>query len=173
MYQKINLGFLGFESHDIDTNGKVWSLNYNRPKKAVQAKNGYLRVTLRKKGESKVFNFCVHRLVAEAFLPKQEGLGQVNHINSNKTDNRLVNLEWTNTTLNQRHSVEYRKQNNIYFNNGGVTRKPVKIVNLPDVIIFNSLNECARYINADRKTITDAIKEDRKCKGYKVEYVNT
>jgi hypothetical protein len=42
---------------------------------------------------SKVKNKSVHRLVAEMFLGKHPTM-EVNHINENKTDNRLTNLEW-------------------------------------------------------------------------------
>lgn len=53
--------------------------------------------------ESKTRMWQVHRLVALAFLP---GHGEVvNHINSRKDDNRLVNLEWASKSYNQRHAV--------------------------------------------------------------------
>ena len=47
----------------------------------------------------------VHRLVAEAFKPKQNGKPEVNHINGNKLDNRSENLEWTNRSDNMYHST--------------------------------------------------------------------
>jgi hypothetical protein len=48
----------------------------------------------------------VHRLMAEAFLPRVLGCGHVNHLNGIKTDNRLENLEWSNKSLNQRHAMK-------------------------------------------------------------------
>ncbi len=57
---------------------------------AVQ-KNDYLQILLTKNKKQKAF--YVHRLVMENFIRKEDGK-QVNHINGNKHDNRLENLEW-------------------------------------------------------------------------------
>jgi len=66
-------------------------------------RNGYVAVPLSKEG---VYHTCkIHRLVAAAFLtPKIEGL-QVNHINGNKKDNRLDNLEYVTQEENHRHAL--------------------------------------------------------------------
>lgn len=68
--------------------------------------NMYLRVLLTK--DTVRSDFYVHRLVAIAFLgepptPKH----QVNHINLNRADNRLENLEWVTRSENQQHAFKY------------------------------------------------------------------
>lgn len=54
---------------------------------------GYLYVSLSKNG--KVKKFSVHRLVANAFLPKNSNALEVNHLDENKKNNCVSNLEWT------------------------------------------------------------------------------
>lgn len=74
-------------------------------------RKGYCRVGL--SIESLKVNHSVHRLVAEAFIPKVEGKDQVNHIDGVKTNNNISNLEWCTGTENIHHA----------FSNGLIPRK--------------------------------------------------
>ncbi len=68
--------------------------------KAHKDGSGYLRVKLL--GETRK----VHRLVASAFIPNPENKPTVNHINGNKTDNRVDNLEWATHSENKQHAFD-------------------------------------------------------------------
>lgn len=59
---------------------------------------GYLRVTINKKSVS------VHRLVAQHFIPNPRGHAEVNHLDGNKRNNAVGNLEWCSRSENMRHA---------------------------------------------------------------------
>ena len=66
--------------------------------------NGYLSVSLFYDGTYR--NELVHRLVAKAFIPNPDGKPQVNHINGDRQDNRVENLEWATASENIKHKYE-------------------------------------------------------------------
>lgn len=68
--------------------------------------NRYLLVRLVKNSVEK--DFLVHRLIALNFIPNPTNLLQVNHINENKTDNRVENLEWVTQSQNKFRARMYK-----------------------------------------------------------------
>lgn len=65
---------------------------------------GYLLVGLTKGSKTK--NFSVHRLVASVFIENHGNKPEINHINGDKTDNRVANLDWVTSKENTRHSIQ-------------------------------------------------------------------
>lgn len=96
----------GYEGlYQISNLGRVKSFKrYSEGKilKARKVTKGYLQVTLLKNGKGK--NKKVHRLVAQAFIMNPNNCPQVNHINGNKTDNTVQNLEWVTNKENVQHA---------------------------------------------------------------------
>ena len=86
-----------YPNYMVSNLGRVKSLSNNKARKEKILKqhknsNGYLFVALSKNGKIKCYR--VHRLVAEAFLPNPDNKPCIDHINTNKIDNRVENLRW-------------------------------------------------------------------------------
>jgi len=67
-------------------------------------KHGYIRVVLYNE-DNKAKHLLLHRVIAENYLVKKEGKDVVNHIDGNKTNNSVENLEWVTTRENVIHAV--------------------------------------------------------------------
>lgn len=97
----------GYEGlYQVSNLGRVKSLNYKRTGKEIILVpgncRGYLFVTLYKNG--KVKSYYLHRLVGQAFLENPDNSPEVNHIDQNKQNNCISNLEWCSSKYNNRYS---------------------------------------------------------------------
>lgn len=92
----------------ISNLGRIYSKITNDYKKPVKDKKGYMRVQVYVDG--KPLTKKLHRLVAQHFIDNPRNLPQVNHINCDKTDNRVDNLEWCTNEQNMAHA----KANNVH-----------------------------------------------------------
>ena len=107
-------------------------------------------------------NQRVHRLVADTWIPNPNHHEEVNHINGDKTDNRVDNLEWVTRSQNIRHA----------FRTGLIKRKviPVRIVETGEV--YESIRECAKRIGGSEAHISECLAGKRSTHlGYHFEYV--
>ena len=87
----------------IRSNGRLDNRKGKKLKPGID-KDGYLRITLTNNGKRK--SYCVHRLVARAYLKDYNEQLQVNHKNGKKTDNRVDNLEMVTLQENIKHSIK-------------------------------------------------------------------
>ena len=89
--------------------GRIKSLRRNgtpeRIMKARSDKDGYQILDLRRKYKRKTCR--VHRLIALTFLDNPKDKSEVNHINFNKRDNSVSNLEWMTPDENKQHSIKH------------------------------------------------------------------
>ena len=108
----------GYEGKYIISNyGEIISLprykenrgkfQYVEPKEIcryVNKKNGYVYVQLWNNATYK--NIRLHKLVAENFIENKEGKEQINHIDGNKKNNKVNNLEWCTCKENIQHAYK-------------------------------------------------------------------
>ena len=100
----------GFDKrYEVSSYGQIRSTNYKNSGRIklirpAKDKKGYLRtMLLRNDGRYKTVK--VHRIVAAIFLENPDNKPQVNHIDGNKENNRIDNLEWVSNTENAHHAV--------------------------------------------------------------------
>lgn len=88
----------------ITENGECYNSRTGKYLKGQISNSGYLNYNLSLTPDNKR-RLYAHRLVAQAFIPNPDNKPEVNHINGNKLDNRLENLEWCTASENQKHNV--------------------------------------------------------------------
>ena len=102
LYQVSNLGNIKSYDRVVKcTHGKTRTIKGKTLKK-IKLKDGYLYVHLYK--NTIVTNKVIHRLVAEAFIENTLNKEEVNHIDCNKHNNRVDNLEWVTPKENMEHA---------------------------------------------------------------------
>lgn len=92
-----------YSGYSISSFGRVQNNCTGRYLKPSSGRDGYLHVCLFVNG--KKYGKLVHRLVAEYFIPNPDKLPQVNHIDEDKTNNKVWNLEWVTPQENINHSI--------------------------------------------------------------------
>ena len=142
----------GYENKYFISNcGNVKHIKYGL--KSLQAdRGGYLRVGLWKNKTKKFIS--VHRLVANAFLPNPDNKPEVNHIDFNRANNDVRNLEWVTTKENNIHSLSNRPKEYRLYKDSTTKEK---------YISYNKKRKTYQVLIKDNyhgvyKTLDDAIK---------------
>lgn len=186
--------------YQVSNIGRVKSLKRNTARERImklkETRDGYLNVNLCKQGN--VATKKVHRLVAENFIPNPNNKYSVNHINGNKKDNRVENLEWATATEQAKHAVKMslwgwtdeskmklkktlreRGANQQRYNTHkkGHVFGTVKVIQKDDygntINIWDSMSDASKELNIPVSHIVRVCKGDRKhAKGYVWCYYN-
>lgn len=107
-------------------------------------KRGYVQVIVRDKGER--IHLRIHREVAKAFIDQPSGKDYVNHIDGDKTNNRVDNLEWCTASENHLHRVHVLGKAPTY-------HKTVKVLCVETGVVYESCNSAARAVGGDGSNI--------------------
>lgn len=148
---------IGFEGlYQVSSFGNIRSFYRDPPKiiKPSLTPNGYPKVTLSKKGVH--YNKIIHHMVADVFLNNKPTDAEcVNHIDGNKQNNHLDNLEWTTHSLNRKHA--FANGLNLGRTNVG---KGVKVLDTTTGIstIYPTRSAVARLFGFDLTWVHDTIR---------------
>lgn len=144
----------GWENeYAIDKHGNVLSKLTDQFIEQSVDTNGYLMVHLYKDGRRTCKR--VHVMVAEAFIPNPQLLPVVNHIDGNKQNPEVTNLEWCTYAQNTQHAHDTRLQ----------TKTSNKVVVRGDGRVYASLTEAAKDTNIAKSAISKVINGSRKTAG--------
>ena len=179
----------GYPNYQVSNMGRVKRLStgyYRRTEKILKPQlqnNGYLHIKLSQKDKTKCI--LVHRLVAQVFIPNPNNLPQVNHINEDKTDNRVENLEWCDRKYNINYGngiskrVKTNKENGTYKKIGEINSK----IRSKSILQFSKDNsfirkwdcimDVQRELGYSNKQICSCLKNRQKtAKGFKWVYAD-
>lgn len=153
----------GFENYLISKDGTIYSLFYKKQVKVSYDRAGYVRTRLcSKNGRKSVF---IHRLLAINFIPNPENKPFVNHIDGNKSNNELSNLEWCTQKENARHAW-----NNGFYKNHKETLIKAheacskKLLDIETSKIYKSISDASRNLNIPFTTFKRIIDKTNRFK---------
>ena len=181
MEEEIWKPVVGYEGvYEVSNKGRIKSLEriVNTKNRKIHKResirnlkkhDGYYYVTLSK--NSKHETLAVHRIVAMAFLDKPNGKNHIDHINTNRLDNRVENLKWCTRLENARNPITRQRiislhKNEIYRKHqqdakieSGKTKKVHKYsLNNEYIDSYKSTMDAARSINLKTSTKTNTIR---------------
>lgn len=136
----------------IDDDLRIYNKRTGRKLTPHVGSDGYMQVQCTdENGKSK--HERVHTIVAHCFIPNPKGYKYVNHIDSNKQNNSLENLEWCTNSYNVYHG--WHSGNRTHKNN---TEIKVETLGHELVATYKSIRECGRDLKLDRHKISRVLK---------------
>lgn len=147
LYMVSNLGRIKSLKRKANTGRGGWRIWEERILKQGTGTSGEKTIVLySSNSENKKRSRLVHRLVIEAFIPNPENKPTVNHIDGNRKNNCLSNLEWATWSENNKHA--YLTGLNNPSKNLPKHNRPVDMLDLEGNILmsFNSITEASLYI---------------------------
>lgn len=147
----------------ISNTGKIYSKYSKRLQKITLNNEGYYVVNVRSLTRGRN-SHLLHRIIAQAFIPNSNNLNCVNHIDGDKKNNKISNLEWVTKADNNRHAYKTGLAN---------TEKAViaKNIKTGEIIEFKSAREITRQLGIDYRQVSDTCYgKQHTCHGYEFDF---
>lgn len=159
----------------VTREGRVFRISDNRELASVAGPKGYMYIRLKSpkfsKNKDRRKNYKVHRLVAMFYLRDYSETLQVNHINGNKKDNRVENLEMVTNQENVIHAYKYL--NSAYRRKVLSERSCRAVVEIKSGVRFKSIREACTKLNISRTAVFRSLRRDVPCRcGLHFRYAN-
>lgn len=158
---------IGYEGlYEVSNKGVVYGRKRNNILKFRINHKGYCQLSLCKDNKKK--ETTIHRLVAIAFLPNPKNKPQVNHIDGNKQNNNVENLEWNTPKENIIHAYKTGLVDKTYL------KQKIKCI-FPDGTEkqYEAVDELLKDLNVSRATVCNTIAGKYKNKkGHKYVYIH-
>jgi len=163
-------GIEEFKGYKISDIGRVKSLKRGKIiiMKQRKDKNGYLVVNLSNNGKKKLMR--VHRLVLLAFTPNPENKPTGNHIDADKENNKVYNLEWNTIFENNEHAIK------MGLNNNNDRKVLMSKKDGAPLLSFKCIKDAEKMFQIDSSAISKCCKNRKHFKtagGYKWAYIMT
>jgi hypothetical protein len=146
--------------YEVSNLGNVRSLPRNTTKGRILKigiRRGYAKVTLYKDGVS--CQCSVHRLVAESFIPNPLRKPMVNHIDENRLNNSVANLEWCTHIENCIHGTANERMRKAQINRHDLSRAVKQFEKNGDFVCeFESIREAERETQILHSSIVKCLK---------------
>lgn len=142
----------GYEGlYQVSNLGRVKRFTSGRILKDCKITGGYIGVNLSKNSIKSTKK--IHRLVSQAFIPNPENKPEVNHIDENKSNNNVNNLEWVTRKENNNHGTRNERSSK-------TKSIPIIATNLKtgELKEFYSGKECARQLGLHTSNIAAVLK---------------
>ena len=152
----------GYEGrYRVSNFGSVFSQITNKRLKQTRSNTGYYQVQLY--GENGVSNILVHKLVAEAFVENPDKKPEVNHLDGDKSNNCMSNLEWVTRSENTHHAISkgLRPLCPMYGKRGDENPLSKEIIQYDldgkYIRLWKGIANAARYYNANEASISGCL----------------
>lgn len=143
-----------YPRYTISVRGAIWDTKLDRRVATQVNEDGYLKTTLRDT-DNKRKGLYIHRLLALTFIPNPENKDTVNHIDGDKLNNTLSNLEWATRSEQVQHAWDTGLIQNLAARKAGIRKhqgKPVTCITTGET--WNSIGAAAEELGLQKSNIS-------------------